>query len=139
MKAKNKGHIVTIASLAGHIPVNHLVDYCASKFGAVGLHTTLRLELQLEGYDGVDMTLVCPGPVSTGMFKGAKFDFLTPEYVVSKTMDAFLLNEKMLLVPGSFFTALLLKFLIPEKVGLMIHQATGLDASMNTFTGRKDN
>ncbi|XP_033645031.1 short-chain dehydrogenase/reductase family 16C member 6-like [Asterias rubens] len=73
MKAKNKGHIITIASLAGQFPATYMVDYCASKFGAVGLHSSLRMELQVEGYDGIGMLLVCPGPVSTGMFKGAKF------------------------------------------------------------------
>ncbi|XP_033645229.1 retinol dehydrogenase 10-B-like [Asterias rubens] len=72
MKAQNKGHILTIASMAGHFPANYMVDYSTSKFGAVGLHSSLRLELLLEGYDGIDMTVVCPGPVSTGLLEGAK-------------------------------------------------------------------
>jgi short-subunit dehydrogenase len=49
-KVKNKiyfilGHIVTIASVAGTVGVNGLVDYCASKFGAVGFDESLRMEL----------------------------------------------------------------------------------------------
>merc|ERR1712126_606356 len=32
-----QGHLVNIASLAGHSGTNKLVDYCASKFAAVGL------------------------------------------------------------------------------------------------------
>jgi all-trans-retinol dehydrogenase (NAD+) len=41
MLEKNHGHIVTIASIAGFIGVSGLVDYCSSKFAAVGLHETL--------------------------------------------------------------------------------------------------
>lgn len=31
-----RGHIVTVASMAGHGGINKLVDYCASKFADVG-------------------------------------------------------------------------------------------------------
>lgn len=41
----NKGHIVSIASLAGHIGVPSLVDYCTSKFAAVGFEEALHMEL----------------------------------------------------------------------------------------------
>jgi all-trans-retinol dehydrogenase (NAD+) len=37
----NHGHIVTIASGAGLTGAAGLVDYCASKFAAVGLHEAL--------------------------------------------------------------------------------------------------
>jgi all-trans-retinol dehydrogenase (NAD+) len=37
----NHGHIVTIASAAGLGGVAGLVDYCSSKFAAVGLHEAL--------------------------------------------------------------------------------------------------
>ena len=67
----NHGHIVTIASSAGIFPVNGLVDYCSSKFAAVGLHQSLELELQLQNKSGVKTTLVCPYLVKTGMFAGA--------------------------------------------------------------------
>jgi len=45
MLKENSGHIVTIASIGGHVGVNKLVDYCASKFGAVGFNESLRMEL----------------------------------------------------------------------------------------------
>lgn len=47
MMEKNRGHIVSIASLAGHIGVPKLVDYCASKFAAVGFDEALRMELEV--------------------------------------------------------------------------------------------
>lgn len=46
MLKNNKGHIVTIASAAGTVGVNGLVDYCASKFGAIGFDESLRMELK---------------------------------------------------------------------------------------------
>ena len=45
MIAAKRGHIITIASMAGIVGVPGLVDYCASKFGAVAIDESLRLEL----------------------------------------------------------------------------------------------
>ncbi|KAJ8946337.1 hypothetical protein NQ318_004227 [Aromia moschata] len=42
MIEKNHGHIVTIASMAGYVGVHKLVDYCSSKFAAVGFDEALR-------------------------------------------------------------------------------------------------
>lgn len=47
MLEENKGHIVSIASLAGHAGIYKLVDYCASKFAAVGFDEALRMELEV--------------------------------------------------------------------------------------------
>jgi all-trans-retinol dehydrogenase (NAD+) len=41
MLEHNHGHIVTIASGAGLVGMARLVDYCSSKFAAVGLHEAL--------------------------------------------------------------------------------------------------
>lgn len=41
MLDNNYGHIVTIASGAGLTGASGLVDYCSSKFAAVGLHEAL--------------------------------------------------------------------------------------------------
>jgi all-trans-retinol dehydrogenase (NAD+) len=41
MLETNHGHIVTIASGAGLTGIPYLVDYCSSKFAAVGLHEAL--------------------------------------------------------------------------------------------------
>lgn len=48
MLEENKGHIVSIASLAGHVGVSKLVDYCTSKFAAVGFDEALRIELEVS-------------------------------------------------------------------------------------------
>lgn len=48
MIMQDSGHIVTIASLAGMTGCNRLVDYCASKFAAVGFDESLRTELAVS-------------------------------------------------------------------------------------------
>jgi all-trans-retinol dehydrogenase (NAD+) len=45
MIAAKRGHIVTVSSMGGLSGVNKGVDYCASKFGAVGIDESLRYEL----------------------------------------------------------------------------------------------
>lgn len=42
MIKQNWGHVVTVASSAGHVGVRGLADYCSSKFGAVGFDDSLR-------------------------------------------------------------------------------------------------
>lgn len=45
----NRGHIVTISSMAGHMGIHKLTDYCATKAAAMGFITALRSELEREG------------------------------------------------------------------------------------------
>lgn len=49
MLERDHGHIVTIASMAGYVGINKLVDYCASKYAAVGFDESLRIELEAQG------------------------------------------------------------------------------------------
>ena len=73
MIAAKKGHIVSTASLAGHGGTNKLVDYCASKFAAMGQEEELRVELFVQGHvDYIKTTVVCPYFISTGMFAGVQ-------------------------------------------------------------------
>ncbi|GBO39435.1 Retinol dehydrogenase 10-B, partial [Araneus ventricosus] len=72
MMQSNKGHIVSIASLAGVSGLPNLTDYCASKFAAVGFMESLKLELDAQKKDGIKLTLVCPSLISTGLFEGTK-------------------------------------------------------------------
>ena len=47
------------------------VDYCSSKFAAVGLDEAFRVELAVQGHsDYIKTTVVCPYYISTGMFSG---------------------------------------------------------------------
>ena len=48
-----------------------LVDYCASKHGAVGFEESLRMEIARQGKN-VHSTVVCPYFINTGMFDGVQ-------------------------------------------------------------------
>ena len=82
MIAKKRGHIVSIASMAGHCGLPGLSDYCASKSGAVAIDECVRLEMIKEGHSGyIKTTCICPYFISTGMFKGARSVF--PMYILT--------------------------------------------------------
>ena len=73
MLQHNRGHIVSIASIAGCVGLAGAVDYCSSKFAAVGLMASLRQELASQGKTGIQFTTVCPALINTGMFDGVRF------------------------------------------------------------------
>ncbi|CAB3367356.1 short-chain dehydrogenase/reductase family 16C member 6-like isoform X2 [Cloeon dipterum] len=142
MIAGDNGHIVTIASLAGLVGVNKLVDYSASKFAAVGFDEALRLELEVEGKRGVSTTVVCPYYVSTGMFEGVKsrlFPILEPDYVADEIVTAIRSRDKVLLLPSYLRIFLALKFTLPMKMlytlGVRVLKIT---QTMDTFQGRQN-
>lgn len=139
MISANKGHVVTVASLAGLSGVNKLADYCASKFAAVGFDESLRLELLVEGHKGVHTTVVCPYYISTGMFDGVKsklIPILKPEYVASETIDGILLNRYTVILPSFCRFMILLKYILPFKGAYRIYKACGGHISMDGFQGR---
>lgn len=69
MLENDHGHIVSIASMASHVGIPKLIDYCASKFAAFGFDEALRLELEVMGAEGVHTTAICPYFIQeTGMF-----------------------------------------------------------------------
>lgn len=112
----NKGHIVSIASLAGHIGVPSLVDYCTSKFAAVGFEEALHMELAAEGYN-INTTVICPFFIhSTGMFDNVTPRFvpkLRPNEVADRVVSAMRCNEKIAIVPGYLHILLVLKWAFP--------------------------
>ncbi|NXS64540.1 DHB11 dehydrogenase, partial [Brachypteracias leptosomus] len=69
MMDNNHGHIVTVASAAGHFVTPFMVVYCSSKFAAVGFHKALTEELSTLGKDGIKTTCLCPVFINTGFVK----------------------------------------------------------------------
>ncbi|KAI1268137.1 NAD(P)-binding protein [Xylariaceae sp. FL1019] len=70
MLTRNKGHIITMASLASYIALPTSVDYSATKAGAMAFHEGLACEIKhLYKAPGVMTTLVQPDFVKTQMTK----------------------------------------------------------------------
>jgi len=73
MKANRRGHIVTIASVAGLMGCPGMLDYCASKFASIGMEESLRFELNKSGDSRfIKTTCIAPYLINTGMFEGGK-------------------------------------------------------------------
>ncbi len=98
MVARNRGHIVNIASLAGLGATPFSEPYGASKHGLVGFTRCLRASLQSQG-SHVSASVVCPGFVSdagmyadmsqtVGVTAPAMMGTCTPESVASATVRA---------------------------------------------------
>jgi len=140
MIQQDRGHIVTIASLAGHNGSNRLVDYCASKFAAVGFDESLRTELAVDGRKGIKTTCVCPYFVSTPLFAGIDskvIPVLQPEDVARETINAVLTNEPICMIPGYFKYLMMLKSITPVKAQIRQHLSFGIGDTMNAFQGPK--
>jgi NADP-dependent 3-hydroxy acid dehydrogenase YdfG len=65
LKKENRGHVVTIGSVADHVayPGNSL--YAATKYGSRGMHEAMREETRGTG---VRATLISPGPTDTNIW-----------------------------------------------------------------------
>ena len=98
MISQKRGHLVNVASLAGHSGTNKLVDYCASKFAAVGLDESLRVELFVQGHgDTVRTTVICPYYINTGMFAGVQVASIK-HYTFTKTIRVMGCNGPMMVI-----------------------------------------
>ena len=68
MVKQGYGSIINIASTAGMTPLMHATAYAASKHAVVGFTRSLREDLKSRG---VDVQLVIPGLIDTGIFDRA--------------------------------------------------------------------
>lgn len=85
MIERRRGHIVTMASIAGRIGTPFEALYAATKFAGVGL--TEGLAIELEPY-GIGVSMVNPGPVATnfGEARGHVYDRRSPKPVAAKVV-----------------------------------------------------
>ncbi|XP_012502670.1 PREDICTED: estradiol 17-beta-dehydrogenase 11 [Propithecus coquereli] len=125
MMESNHGHIVTVASLAGHTVVPFLLAYCSSKFAAVGFHKALTDELAALKRTGVKTTCLCPNFINTGFIKNPSTSLgptLEPEQVVNSLMDGILTEQKMIFVPSFASFLMVLERVLPERFLAVLKQ-----------------
>jgi len=138
-----KGHIVTVASLAGYSGSNKLVDYCSSKFANIGMDEALKVELMVQELDSfIKTTVICPYYTSTGMFAGVSskvIPILEPEFVAEEAVKAILMNKPVLILPGWCSALIVLKSLVKTEPFNKLGQIFGFNCSMDQFKGRPSN
>lgn len=79
IRAGRGGHLVNVSSAAGLFGLPWHAAYSASKFGLRGVSEVLRFDLRRHG---IDVSLVCPGGVDTGLVQTleiAGIDTSTPD------------------------------------------------------------
>lgn len=97
MRARRRGTVVNVASLAGRNGFAGGTAYAASKHGVLGFSRSLMLEVRK---DGIRVVAVCPGSVATGMLRDQpmlKSDperLLRPEDVADTIVHAVRLPDR---------------------------------------------
>ena len=103
-----EGHIVNVASICGLVAGGRYAAYQVSKFGLVGLTESLRAEF---GRQGLGVTVVCPGPITTNFFRSTlcgrkgeqtpeppRWLCATPERVAAKAIRAIYRDRRLVLI-----------------------------------------
>ena len=102
MKQKNSGKILNVASIAGFMPGPLMSTYYATKSYVVRLSQGIREELHRE-HSKVQISILCPGPVSTNFNNVAQVKFHIREansMSVAKQAVRGLEKGKFCIVPG---------------------------------------
>ncbi|MFB6347676.1 MAG: SDR family oxidoreductase [bacterium] len=140
LKEAEDSHIIQMASAAGMIGVPDQVVYSASKWFVIGFSRALRQELQSYGEDQVNMTIVSPSLVDTGMFEGAEppllMPILQPDYMADKIVEAVKNNDLFVREPFMLKLLPFFKGVLPiGAVDFMLDKLGARDL-MNHWTGR---
>lgn len=117
MRARKKGHIVTLSSLASYRGLPLMAGYCASKAGVSALMDSLRFELKPHG---IRCTTICPGWIQTALVK--QIDFPMPgiwplEKAVARMMRAIEKKREYVAFPAFNRFMLELSQVLPLSVG----------------------
>jgi NAD(P)-dependent dehydrogenase (short-subunit alcohol dehydrogenase family) len=126
MKARGSGHIVNVASGASWIAGGGGATYCGSKFGLLGYCQSVALELSETG---VEISIVAPGVIETGMTAGVK-DLRGVRRVTPDEVAATIVN----VLERPRFVAF-----IPRSVGLMALALSALPFGIRRSLARLSN
>lgn len=101
MIARRQGTIISVASIAAHLPASSL--YSASKYGLRGFMLSLRHELLGTG---VSVSLISPGFIRTDMARKVPGSRLIPmpgpDVVARAVLDLTLKPRREMIVPGMY-------------------------------------
>jgi len=120
--------------------MHKLVDYCSSKFAAVGIDDSIKVELKVQGHDSyIKTTVVCPYYISTGMFAGVQskiIPILEPDFVAESAVQGIITNKPQVIVPWWCSFLITAKTMLPQKGFQYLSEVFGFNCSMDQFKGR---
>ena len=82
MRERKRGYLLTVASIAGFLPLPYFAEYAATKAFVIAFSRALTEELKPHG---VTVTCLCPGPTDTNFRTRAHFP---SSYSSMRTMSA---------------------------------------------------
>lgn len=96
MRARGRGYIVNISSVAGKKGMAGTAAYSASKFGMIGLSQSLQDEVKGQN---IRVTAICPGYVATQLAEGASVpatEMIQPEDIAATVLYLLDLTPKVI-------------------------------------------
>lgn len=108
MLSMNRGHIVTVCSAAGLIPVRNLAPYCGSKHAIQGFIEGVKDEFRNLKKSNILFTTVYPYSCNTGLLSGVKSysrfpwlvpTVLSPDDVADKLVEGLRRNYEHVYIP----------------------------------------
>lgn len=119
LRARGRGHLVNVSSLAGRVPFPYQTTYCATKYAVRGFTAALRMEL---AGSGVGVSCVLPGAVATRLLERA------PSYdaPASEKLAELMLAHGM---PPAHVAARVVRAIERDEAEVLV----GLDARLTTL------
>ncbi len=115
MLERRHGAIISVASVAGLIPLNPL--YSGTKFGLHGFSLSLHRELSRHG---ISVSLVSPGYINTDMNKGSWLPMPGPDLVARTIVNLAVKPRREIIVPGFYSPLVSIANTFPWLVDLVM-------------------
>ncbi|KAH8358355.1 hypothetical protein KR200_005187 [Drosophila serrata] len=127
MQEKNRGHIISLSSIAGLVGIANLVPYCATKFAVRGLMESLHAEIREGPHKNlIKTTTIFPYMTNTGLCKHPKVKFpsilglLDPKQVARRIVEAHRSDVMEVTIPSCLLYINNWTRLLPDHCGLML-------------------
>jgi short-subunit dehydrogenase len=130
--SRREAHVLNVCSMLGLVGMPKVTAYCTSKFAMVGFSESLRNEF---GRDGLGVTALCPGFVSTNLFTNApleqsaeepkqppRFVCTTPERVAKAAVRAIRHNRRVVVMEPFARVLVGLKRFAPGLLDFIFHR-----------------
>lgn len=142
MIERGSGHIVNLASASGYIGNPRMSVYAASKWAVLGWSDSLYLEMK-QNQTGIDVTVVIPSYIDTGMFEGVKAPLLTPilktEDIVNRMLKGVSKRKRSIKAPFMVRLTPILKGILPASFfDWIAGRIFGVYQTMDSFKGRNN-
>lgn len=125
MVARNQGHIVNLASMAGKMSVPGAAVYTATKFAVTALSRSVRSELHGSG---VTITTILPAAVRTELTAGLDtraVPTVGPEDVAAAVLESCTTGQAEITLPRWLAPIGAIEAGLPESVGEFVKRSLG--------------